>query len=103
MDSIGRIQSAEVIRTAEFQTRSQATSTVRDANNSQNARLAEIQEPNGNRQSEQIEKSDATTRRAALIAEERGQIQAEIAQAGADIDVPSRIEEVPKKIESLIL
>ena len=44
LDSIGRIESAKVVRTARIsEAQSQSVSTVRDANNSQNARLAEIQ------------------------------------------------------------
>ena len=66
LDSIGRIQSAEVIRTTRIsEAQSQATSTVRDANNSQNARLAEIQNQMEIVKAEADRKiQDATTRRA---------------------------------------
>ena len=106
LDSIGRIQSAEVIRTARIsEAQSKSISTVRDANNSQNARLAEIQNQMEIVKAEAQRKiQDAEIRKAALIAEERGRIQAEIARSKADINVQkARIEEVRRRLEADII
>ena len=106
LDSIGRIQTAEVIKTARIsEANSNSLARERDASNKEDARLIEIQnkceilEADSSRQIE-----DAQTRCGALVAEEKGAVKAQIARAKADIEVQkSRIEEVKRRLQADIL
>ena len=106
LDSIGRIQTAEVIKTARIsEAKSNSLAREKDAVNKQQARLIEIQNQSEILRadsSRQIE--DAQTRCGALVAEEKGTVKAQIARAKADIEVQrSRIEEVKRRLEADVL
>ncbi|MEC8382386.1 MAG: SPFH domain-containing protein [Myxococcota bacterium] len=106
LDSIGRIQSAELIkraRVAEAQAHSLAN--IRDAENTQNSRLEEIKNEMDTVRAEADRKiRDAITRKDALVAEERGRVEALITKAKADLDVQrARIEEVRKRLEADVI
>ncbi len=96
LDSIGRKRSAEVISTARIaETRAKSDSVVREAENLQREVEAQI---NGQIQlakaDAQRRLTDATTRRAAVVAEEQSAVAALVAQAQADLEVQkARIEQ----------
>ena len=106
LDSIGRIQSAALIkkaRVAEAQAHSLAN--IRDAQNTQSSRLEEIKNEMDTVRAEADRKiRDAVTRKDALVAEEKGRVEALITKARADLDVQrARIEEVRKRLEADVI
>jgi flotillin len=106
LDSIGRVSSAELIkkaRVAEAQAHSKAH--IREAENKQSSRLEEIKNEKDTIRAEATRKiRDARTRRAALIAEEEGRIEALITRANADLDVQrARINEVSLRLEADVI
>ncbi len=95
LDSIGRKQSAEVIKTAKIaEAQAHASSTIKDAANRQTARIAEIdaQLQIVNAQTER-RIADALTMREALIAEEVGKVKSAIAKANAELRAQEAIVE----------
>jgi flotillin len=106
LDSIGRIRSAEVIKSATVsEAEAHARATIKDAANLQRARLAEIQNRAKEIQAEAERKiKDAHTKSDALVAEERGIIQAQIARANADIFVQNaRVIQVQQQLEANLI
>lgn len=103
LDSIGRKQSAEVIKTAKIaEAQAHATSTIQDATNRQGARIAEI-EAQMQIVKAQTERriADALTRREALIAEEVGKVKAAIAKAEAELRAQeARVEQVRRQLQA---
>jgi flotillin len=101
--SIGRIKGAEIRRDAIMaEAASKAESVVRDASNVRETELVRIDatirtlEADTNRRV-----ADAQTQKAALEAEERGQISAAVAEAKAEIEVQkARIEQVKRQLEA---
>jgi flotillin len=99
LDSIGRKQSAEVIKIAKIaEAEAHATSTIKDASNRQGARIAEI-EAEMQIVTAQTERrvADALTRREALIAEEVGKVKAAIAKAEAELRAQQALVEQTKR------
>jgi flotillin len=106
LDSIGRIKSAEVIKVAKIaEAEANAKATVREASNIQMARLAEIDNQRSIISAEAERKiQDAKTKAAALAAEERGRVQAQIARAKADIKVQkARVEQIRLQLQADII
>ena len=106
LDSIGRIRSAEIIRDAKIsEAQAHAQATIREAENTQMARLAEISNRRDIITAEAQRKiRDAKTKQAALVAEERGRIQALIARAKADIQVQEkRLMQVEQQLAAEVL
>ncbi|HAA56227.1 MAG TPA: flotillin family protein [Myxococcales bacterium] len=106
LDSIGRKQSAEVQKralVAEAETK--ATASIRKAENNREVSLAQIRAERDTVKAEADRRIiDATTRRAAVVAEERSQIAAMIAKATAEQDVQrARIEQVRRKLEADVI
>lgn len=106
LDSIGRKQSAEIQKKALVaEARSQATAAIRTAENQRDIAFAQV---NADRDTAKAETDrrivDATTRRAAVIAEERSKIAAQIAKAVAEQDVQkARIEQIRRKLEADVI
>ena len=103
LDSIGRIRSADIIKKAKVsEAEAHALATVRDAQNIQSARLAEIENRRSVIEAEAKRKiQDEKTKAAALVAEARGKIQAQIARAKADIVVQkARVEQIRQQLEA---
>lgn len=103
LDSIGRIRSADLIKSAKIsEAESHAQATVREAENTQSARLAEISNQKKIVTAEANRKiQDARTKANALVAEQRGKIQSQIARAKADIQVQkARVEQVRRQLEA---
>ncbi len=101
LDSIGRKQTAEVIKRARIaEAEAHAISKKREAESRKRSRLAEIDEKmQVARATTQKRVTDAETRKAALVAEEQGRVRAQIARATADLKVQeARVEEVRRKL-----
>jgi flotillin len=106
LDSIGRKQSAELLKTARIaEAEAHSLSAVRDAENTQSARLAEIMNDRSIIEAEADRRiRDAQTKRSAMIAEQRGEVKALIARANADLKVQeARIEQVRLMLTADIL
>ena len=106
LDSIGRKQSAEVIKRARIaEAEARAVSTTREAEQDQAARLAAIEAEKRVVTAETERRvKDAQTRRMAMIAEEQGQVKALIARARADLKVQeARVEQVRRRLEADVI
>jgi flotillin len=106
LDSIGRKQSAEVIKRARIsEAETQAQSTQREAENTKTAELASIQAKKNILKAETERRvKDAQTRKEAMIAEQEGEVKALIARARADVDVQkARVEQVRRRLEADVL
>ena len=106
LDSIGRKQSAEVIKRARIsEAETRAQSTTRDAENTKTAELASIQAKKTIIKAETERRvKDAQTRKEAMIAEQEGEVKALIARARADVEVQrARVEQVRRRLEADVL
>ncbi|MAA79373.1 MAG: flotillin family protein [Deltaproteobacteria bacterium] len=106
LDSIGRKQSAELLKTARIaEAEARSLSAVREAENIQAARLAEIENERSIIEAEAERRiRDAQTKREAMIAEQRGEVKMLIAKANAEIKVQeARIEQVRLKLTADVL
>ena len=103
LDSIGRRQSAEVIKIAKIaEAQAHATSTIQDASNRQGARIAEI-EAEMQIVGAQTERrvADALTRREAMIAEEVGKVRSAIAKAESELNAQEAlVEQVKRQLQA---
>ncbi len=103
LDSIGRIQSAEIIQRARIaEANNQAQSKIQDAEQRKKARVAEAHaEMEIVKASTAKRVTDAKTRRKAVVAEEVGRVKALIAKAEAELLVQeARVEQVRRKLEA---
>jgi flotillin len=106
LDSIGRKQSAEVIKRARIsEAETQAQSTQREAENTKTAELASIKAKKTILKAETERRvKDAQTRKEAMIAEQEGEVKALIARARADVDVQkARVEQVRRRLEADVM
>ncbi|MBN1947871.1 MAG: hypothetical protein JW797_19550 [Bradymonadales bacterium] len=103
LDSIGRQKNAEIIRQARIaEANAKADAVVRSAENREREVRSQIEAQI------EVSKADAakrlteiTTRRAALVAEERATVAAAVAQSKAEIDVQkARVEQIRRKLEA---
>jgi flotillin len=103
LTSVGRVRGAKVRRDAAIgEVRARATALVQKAENTMNAEIAKIDaDLQVARKENERRIIDATTQRAAVIAEVRGQVQAEVAEAGAQLKTwTARVEQVRRKLEA---
>ncbi|HEY8038192.1 MAG TPA: hypothetical protein VIF15_00285, partial [Polyangiaceae bacterium] len=101
--SVGRVRGAKVRRDAAIgEVRARATALVQKAQNTMNAEIAKIEADIQVAQKENERRIvDATTKREAVIAEVRGQVQAQVAEAGAQLKAwNARVEQVRRKLEA---
>jgi len=106
LDSIGRVQSAAVIKRARIaEAQAKAISVQREAENNQTARLAAIEAEMAVVRAETERRiKDAQTRKLAMMAEEVGTVKALIARATADVRVQkARIEQVRSQLQADVL
>jgi flotillin len=106
LDSIGRKQSANVVKRARIaEAEAHATSVMRDAENGQSARLSEIaSEMQVVRAETERRIKDAQTRKLARVAEEVGTVKAQIARAQADMKVAeAQVEQVRRRLEADVI
>jgi len=97
LNSIGRRQSAELIKKARIsEAENKALSAERSAQNLQTQEIARIEAEISKARAEAARRIiEAQTRKDALIAEQRAQVQATLARAHADLDVQrARLQQV---------
>lgn len=106
LDSIGRKQSAEIIKKSRIaEARAKADAIVRDAENRRRARLQQVEAE------EQIATAkaerrvaDAKTRATALVAEQEGIVKAQIAKAESALGAEeARVEQVRRQLEADVI
>lgn len=106
LDSIGRIQSADLQKRARIaEANAQANAIKRDAENRMNARIAEA-EAKIKIVRAQTERriADALTGREAVVAEQVGQVKAAIARANAELEVQqARVEQVRRQLAADVI
>jgi len=106
LDSIGRRQSAEIIKRSRIaEAKAKATAITRDAENRQRARLQQVdaEEQIAVAQAER-RVADARTMATAMVAEQRGQVNAMVAKAEAALEAESaRVEKVRIQLEADVI
>ncbi len=106
LDSLGRKQSAEIIKKSRIaEARAKAQAITQDADNRQRARLQQVdaEEQIASAQAER-RVADAQTRSNALVAEQRGQVEALIAKATAALEAErARVEKVRIQLEADVI
>jgi len=106
LDSIGRKQSAEIIKTSRIaEARAKANAITRDASNRERARLQQVdaEEQIAVAQAER-RVADARTKAVALVAEQEGEVKAQIARATAALEAETaRVEQVRIQLEADVL
>ncbi|MEN0063155.1 MAG: flotillin family protein [Myxococcota bacterium] len=106
LDSIGRRQSAEIIKKSRIaEARAKASAITRDASNRQRARLQQVdaEEQIAVAQAER-RVADAATKSKAMVAEQEGQVRAEIARATAALEAEeARVEQVRLQLEADVI
>jgi flotillin len=106
LDSIGRKQSAEIIKKSRIaEARAKAEAIVRDSENRRRARLQQVQAEQqiATAQAER-RVADAQTRATAMIAEQEGIVKAEIAKAEAAMEAEeARVEQVRRQLEADVI
>lgn len=103
LDSIGRESSAEIIKRSRIaEAQAKATALVRDAENRQRARMQQIEADAGIAVAKAERRvQDARTRTHALVAEEVGRVEAEVAKAEAALLAETaRVEQVRRQLEA---
>lgn len=103
LDSIGRKQSAEVVKRARIaEAQAKATSTEREASNLLKSRRAGISSDTSVTRADITRRiRDAETRLSAVVAEERGKVLSRIAAAEAELKVQeARVEQVRRRLQA---
>lgn len=103
LDSLGRKRNAEIIATARIaEAIARADSDIQTAENLERQRKAQIEADTSIAKADaQRRLTETLTRREALVAEERAQVLAAVAQSKAELDVQkARIEQVRRKLEA---
>jgi flotillin len=106
LDSIGRIKGAEIRRDAVIaEADSKALSLVRDASNVQETELVRIEASIRTLEADTKRRvADAQSQKAALEAEQRGQIAAAVVEAEAAVSVQTaKVEQVKRQLEADLL
>jgi len=106
LDSIGRKQSAEIIKKSRIaEARAKAEAIVRDSTNRQRARMQQVdaEEQIAVAQAER-RVADARTRASAMVAEQEGIVAAQIAKAEAALEAEeARVEQVRRQLEADVI
>ncbi len=106
LNSIGRIRSAEIKRTARVaEAKNKALAAVREAENRKETVLRQIEVQMRTAKAEAEKRiRDAITRRDAVVAEEKAVVSAAIAKARAEIEMQvARFEQVKRRLEADIM
>lgn len=106
LDSIGRKQTAEVLRVAKIaEAKATAEAAIRSAENRQREVTAQISaQIDVVKADAQKRLTDALTKRDAVIAEERATVAAALAQAIAEVEVQkARVEQVRSQLEADVI
>ncbi len=106
LDSIGRKQTAEVLRIAKIaEARATAEAAIRSAENRQREVTAQISaQIDVVKADAQKRLTDALTKRDAVVAEEKATVAAALAQAIAEVEVQkARVEQVRRQLEADVI
>ena len=106
LNSIGRIRSAEIRRTARVaEAENKAAAAVREAENRKETTLRQIEVQMRTVKAEAEKRiRDAITRRDAVVAEEKARVHAALAKAQAEIEMQvARLEQVKRKLEADVM
>jgi flotillin len=106
LDSIGRKQTAEVLRIAKIaEAKATAEAAIRSAENRQREVTAQISaQIDVVKADAQKRLTDALTKRDAVVAEERATVAAALAQAIAEVEVQkARVEQVRRQLEADVI
>jgi flotillin len=106
LDSIGRKQSAEIIKKSRIaEARAKAEAIVRDSENRRRARLQQVEaEQQIATAKAERRVADARTRADALVAEQEGIVKAQIAKAESAMEAEeARVEQVRRQLEADVI
>jgi len=106
LDSIGRKQSAEVLKNATIaEARNKADAGIRSAQNRQQTEIARLDAELGTLRADMARRiTDAETKSVAMVAEAKGKVAAKLARATAEVDVQrARVEQVHRQLKADVL
>lgn len=106
LNSIGRKQSAEIVKSARIsEAQNKAQSLIQAANNKQQSELAKLEADLTVARAESERRvRNAESMQQALVAEQQGQVQALVARARAELQLQdARIEQVRSKLEAEVV
>ena len=106
LDSIGRKQSAEVLKNATIaEARSKADAGVQRALNRQQTEISRLDAQLGTLRADMARRiADAQTKASAMVAEAKGEVVAKLARAQAEVDVQkARVEQVRRQLQADVL
>ena len=106
LDSIGRKQTAEIIKQARVsEANAKSASMIREAGNNQSARIADLQAEMNILEADVSRRiRDAQTAGEAMVAEEIGEVKALIAEAEQDLKVQeARVQQVERRLEADVI
>jgi flotillin len=106
LDSIGRKQSAEVLKHAAIaEARNKSASAIQSAQNHQTTEISQIEAQLGTLRADMARRvTDAQTKSVAMVAEAKGQVASKLARAQAELDVQrARVEQVRRQLQADVL
>jgi flotillin len=106
LDSIGRKQSAEVLKNATIaEARNKADAGVQAALNHQQTEISRLDAQLGALRADMARRiTDAETKGVAMVAEAKGEVAAKLARAQAEVDVQkARVEQVRRQLQADVL
>jgi flotillin len=106
LDSIGRKQSAEVLKKATIaEARNKSDSALQSAQNHQQTEISRLDAQLGTLRADMARRiTDAETKSVAMVAEAKGDVAAKLARAQAELDVQkARVEQVRRQLQADVL
>lgn len=106
LDSIGRKQSAEVLKNATIaEARNKADAAIQSAQNRQQTEISRLDAQLGTLRADMARRiTDAETKQVAMVAEAKGDVAAKLARAQAEVDVQTaRVEQVRRQLQADVL
>jgi flotillin len=106
LDSIGRKQSAEVLKNATIaEARNKADAGIQRAQNRQQTEISRLDAQLGTLRADMARRiTDAETKSVAMVAEAKGEVVAKLARAQAELDVQkARVEQVRRQLQADVL
>ena len=106
LDSIGRKQSAEVLKNATIaEARNKSDSALQSAENRKQTEISRLDAQLGTLRADMARRiTDAETKQVAMVAEAKGDVAAKLARAQAELDVQrARVEQVRRQLQADVL
>jgi flotillin len=106
LDSIGRKQSAEVLKRATIaEARNKSDSALQSADNRKQTEISRLDAQLGTLRADMARRiTDAETKQVAMVAEAKGDVAAKLARAQAELDVQrARVEQVRRQLQADVL